>query len=61
LLLAGFQVATQMPAQVQGLQQSFRALKSIKDPQSAAATAMSIQGQVSGRLQMVRLAFQRAK
>jgi hypothetical protein len=31
LLLAGFQVATQMPAQVQGLQQSFRALKSIKD------------------------------
>jgi len=58
LLLAGLQMASQMPAQVQALQQSFQALKTIKDPQSATAAMTSVQTGVSGLLQMVRNAFQ---
>lgn len=61
LLLAGFQMATQMPAQVQGLQQSFLALKNVKDPQSATAAMVDVQTKVTSLVQMVRMAFQRPK
>ena len=61
LLLAGLQTAAQMPAQVQALQQSFQALKTIKDPQSATAAMTNVQTTVSGLLQMVRNAFQKPR
>lgn len=59
LLLTGFQMATQMPATVQCLKQSFQALKGVKDPQSAMAAVANIQGQVGGLVRLVRMAFQR--
>jgi photosystem II stability/assembly factor-like uncharacterized protein len=59
LMLAGFQMAAQMPASVQCLRQSFQALRNIKDPQSATAAVANIQGQVGGLVRLVRMAFQR--
>ena len=61
LLMTGFQVATQMPAAVQCLKQSFLALKGVRNPQAAMAAVTSIQGQVSGLVQMMRLAFQKPR
>lgn len=61
LLLLGFQTASQLPAQVQGLKQSFQSLKGIKDPQAATAALQDMQTKVTGLVQMVRLAFQRSK
>jgi len=59
LLLAGLQIASQMPAQVQALQQSFQALKNVKDPQSATAAISNVQTSVAGLTQLVRNAFQK--
>lgn len=59
LLMTGFQVATQMPSAASCLNQSFQALKHVKDPQSAMAAVTNIQYQMRGLVQMVRMAFQR--
>jgi photosystem II stability/assembly factor-like uncharacterized protein len=59
LMLTGLQVATQMPATVQCMKQSFEALKNVKNPQAAMSAVMNIQGQMTGLMQMARLAFQK--
>jgi hypothetical protein len=59
LMLTGLQVATQMPATVQCMKQSFMALKNVKNPQAAIAAVVNIQGQMTGLMQMMRLAFQK--
>jgi photosystem II stability/assembly factor-like uncharacterized protein len=59
LMFAGLQMASQMPATVQCLKQSFQALKNVKDPQATMAAVMNIQGQMSGLVRMVRAAFQK--
>lgn len=61
LMLAGFQMAAQMPAAVQCMQQSFQGLKNVKDPQAAMAAVMNIQTQMGGLVQMVRTAFQKPR
>ena len=61
LLITGFQVATQMPAAVQCLKQSFMALKAVRNPQAAMAAVANIQGQMTGLVQMMRVAFQKQK
>lgn len=61
LMLTGLQMAAQMPATVQCLTQSFQSLKSVKDPQAAMAAVMNIQGQMSGLVRMVRMAFQKSR
>lgn len=61
LMLTGLQMAAQMPASVQCLTQSFQSLKSVKDPQAAMAAVMNIQGQMSGLVRMVRMAFQKSR
>jgi hypothetical protein len=59
LMLTGLQTAAQMPATVQCMKQSFLALKNVKDPQAAMAAVMNIQGQMSGLVRMVGMAFQK--
>ena len=61
LMLTGFQIATQLPATVQCMKQSFMALKNVKNPQAAMAAVMNIQGQMSGLVGMVRTAFQKSR
>ena len=61
LLMTGFQVATQMPATVQCLKQSFLALKAVRNPQAAMAAVTTIQGQVTGLVQMMHVAFQKPR
>lgn len=57
----GVQTATQMPATVLCLKQSFQALKNVKDPQGKTAAIMNIQGQMFGLVHMVRAAFQKPR
>ncbi len=61
LALTGWQMATQMPASVLCLKQSFQALKNVKDPQATMAAVTNIQSQVGRLVRMVRLAFQKSK
>jgi hypothetical protein len=61
LMLTGFQVATQMPSTVQCLKQSFLALKAVRSPQAAMAAVVNIQGQMTGLVQMMRVAFQKPR
>lgn len=61
LLLTGIQVAAQMPATVQCLKQSLQALKAVRNPQTAMAAVTTIQGQVTGLVQMMHVAFQKAR
>ena len=58
LLLTGFDVATQLPAQVANLKASLQALKGMRDPQSSAAAIVSLKSQVEGMVGMVKLAYQ---
>jgi photosystem II stability/assembly factor-like uncharacterized protein len=59
LLLTGFDVATQLPAQVANLKASLQALKSTRDPQSSAAAIVNLKSQVEGIVGMVKLAYQK--
>lgn len=59
LLLTGFDVATQLPAQVANLKASLQALKSMRDPQSSAAAIVNLKAQVEGVVGMVKLAYQK--
>lgn len=59
LLLAGLQMASQMTAQVQALQQSLQSLKNAKDPRSAAPSITNVQTSAAGLLQLVQNAYQK--
>jgi photosystem II stability/assembly factor-like uncharacterized protein len=61
LLLAGLQMASQMTAQVQALQQSLQSLKNAKDPRSAAPSITNVQTSVAGLLQLVQNAYQKPR
>lgn len=61
VMSTGVQTAMEMPATVLCLKHSFQALKNVKDPQSAAAAIMNIQGQMFGLVHMVRAAFQKPR
>jgi hypothetical protein len=58
LILAGLQVATQMPNQIGALKQSFANLKGIPDPKSASAAVADMQTRVAGLWQLTHIAFQ---
>jgi len=59
LLMAGIQMASQIPAQAQAMQQSFQSLKGINDPQAAKAAITNVQASVAGLMQQVRSAYQK--
>jgi photosystem II stability/assembly factor-like uncharacterized protein len=61
LLLAGLQMASQMTAQVQALQQSLQSLKYAKDPRSAAPSITKVQTSVASLLQLVQNAYQKPR
>ena len=59
LLMAGIQIAAQMPQQIQSLKQSLASLKQVRDPQAATAAVQGILAQVGGLRQSIRTAFQK--
>ena len=59
LLLTGFDIATQLPAQVANLKASIQSLKSMRDPQAAAAALVNLRSNVEGIVGMVKLAYQK--